>query len=78
MGHTQPRRMVEEYGSVMVMILRLAAGTLDLGDPTFQLVAIETVVHIGSSPEGILALAKFSRLCYYLFACEVFCCVLVF
>ncbi|XP_063611735.1 26S proteasome non-ATPase regulatory subunit 5-like isoform X1 [Penaeus indicus] len=59
MGHSQPRRMVEEYGSVMVMILRLAAGTLDLGDPTFQLVAIETVVHIGSSPEGILALAKF-------------------
>ncbi|KAG7174937.1 26S proteasome non-ATPase regulatory subunit 5-like [Homarus americanus] len=59
MGHSRPRQMIKENSSVVVMILRLAAGSLDLGDPTLQLVAIQTVAHIGSSPAGKLALAKF-------------------
>ncbi|XP_071538494.1 26S proteasome non-ATPase regulatory subunit 5 [Panulirus ornatus] len=57
-GHSRPRQMIEEYSSVVVMVLRLASGSLDLGDPTLQMVAIQTVAHIGSSPEGKLSLAK--------------------
>ena len=53
--------MVEEFGTVVLMILRIASGTLDLGDLMLQLVAIETVAHIGATPEGKLALGKFSK-----------------
>ncbi|XP_069192403.1 26S proteasome non-ATPase regulatory subunit 5 isoform X2 [Procambarus clarkii] len=58
-GHSRPRQMIEEYSSVVVMVLRLASGSLDFGDSTLQMVAIQTVAHIGSSPEGKFALAKF-------------------
>lgn len=61
MGHSWPRQMIEEYSSVVVMVLHLASGSLDLGDPTLQMVAIQTVAHIGSSPEGKLSLVKCSK-----------------
>lgn len=59
MGHSRPLQMVDEFGSVVLVILRLGSGTLDLGDPTLQMVAIETVAHIGSTPDGKLALGRF-------------------
>nr|XP_053633045.1 26S proteasome non-ATPase regulatory subunit 5-like [Cherax quadricarinatus] len=58
-GHSRPRQMVQEYGSVVLMVLHLASGSLDLGDATLQIIAVQTVAHIGSSPEGKFALAKF-------------------
>lgn len=69
MGHSRPQQMLEEYGSVVVLILRLAAGTLDMGDPTLQMVAIQTVAHIGSSPEGKLSLAKCSKSVWRVSSC---------
>ncbi|XP_064091140.1 26S proteasome non-ATPase regulatory subunit 5-like [Macrobrachium nipponense] len=59
MGQCRPQQMVDEFSSVMLMILRLASGTMDLGDPILQIVAIETVAHIGATAEGKSALGKF-------------------
>ncbi|KAK4325454.1 hypothetical protein Pmani_003981 [Petrolisthes manimaculis] len=57
-GAVRPWQLVEQYGSVLVLVLKLAAGSLNLGDPTLQSVAIQTVAHIGSSHDGKLALSK--------------------
>lgn len=62
-GAVRPWQLVEKYGSVLALVLSLAAGSLDLGDPTLQSVAIQTVAHIGSSHDGKLALSKCSKYC---------------
>ncbi|KAK7069182.1 hypothetical protein SK128_018717 [Halocaridina rubra] len=59
MAFSRPHKMVEEFSFVILMVLRVASGKLDLGDTTLQTVAIETVAHICSTPEGKLALGKF-------------------
>ncbi|CAL4100097.1 unnamed protein product, partial [Meganyctiphanes norvegica] len=58
LGNCSPSQLYEEYGSVLLMVLRLASGRLDLNDPGLHLTAIDTIAYIGETPQGKFTLGK--------------------
>ncbi|XP_076044265.1 26S proteasome non-ATPase regulatory subunit 5 isoform X2 [Oratosquilla oratoria] len=61
LGYSMPNHLAKEYNSVMHVIFNLATGKLDMGEPSFQVLAIDTLAHIATTAEGKIVLGKFQN-----------------